>query len=147
MTTAFDWGGWIYLRDNSGTPQEFYIKCESQPELDLDDPSTGFLDYPSDGHTGWTLDTRKRVVKVKGIWFTTTARFEQFVAFLEDHQNDTFDLRVMIDGTNFWKWDGTNTVMPVMWDKTRGVRKVFGGSTTIWRIDQITFRQCAALEA
>lgn len=142
----YDWGGWIILTDGTDT---YKVKCEDQPELAVEDPSAFVMDYADDGHTGWTLDTRKRVVTIKNIWFTTTARYEQFIAFLEAGQNTGLKLQVQISTTpTYWDWNGGNkTTMPVLWEKPRGVKKKFGGDTGIWNIGQIVFKQSAALEA
>ena len=146
--TVYDYNGWIEITDNSGTPDTYKVLCENQPSLSMEDPSAAFMDYADDGHSGWTLDTRRRIVSFKNIWFETEANKDAFIAFLDGHQDDSFDLKIKTTVAGaYWKWDGTNTIMPVMWEKPRGIKKKFGGDTTIWVIGQITFRQCAALEA
>lgn len=144
--TVYDYSGWIILSDGTDT---YKIRCGKQPGLGLADPSAVHIDYPSDGHTGWTLDTRKREVKMMGIWFTTTARYDAFMAFLEAGQNTGLTLQIQISTTpTYQDWDGSNhTTMPVMWNKPRGIKKLFGGNTEIWEIGQIVFRQKGALTA
>lgn len=143
--TNYDWGGWIILGNGTDT---YKIICQEQPEYGFEDPSAVHYDYPGDGHGGFTLDTRKRVVVIKSIIFITTARLNQFMAFLEAAQAIGLTLKIQITTAGaFWDFDGTagNDVMPVMWDKPRGIKKLFGGNTTIWEIAQITFRQKGAL--
>lgn len=140
---TYDWGGWIILNDGTDT---YKVLCESQPSLSTDDPSAVWLDYPG-GNTGWTLDTRKREVTIKKLWFTSTANYEAFIAFLEAGQNTGLTLQIQISSTPAYQdWDGGNhTTMPVMWKKPRGIKKLFKGDTGIWEIGQIVFRQKGAL--
>lgn len=141
--TTYDWDGWIILTDGTDI---YKVLCESQPNLSTDDPSAVWLDYPG-GNTGWTLDTRKREVTIKKIWFKTTAHYEAFLAFLEAGQDAGLSLKIQISTTpTYQDWDGSNHYnMPVMWKKSRGIKKLYGGNTTIWEIGQIVFRQKGAL--
>lgn len=162
-TTVDDWGGWIvFIGTYDGNTKVYKIRCESQPELDLDDPSAFFMDNPSDSHFAWSLGSRKRIIKIKDIWFTTTARFEEFMAFLEAAQDaGTLEIRIQIKSgaltqtatttqagnttiiTGYYHdWDGGNHyTMPVLWEKPRGIKKVYNGSAEIWKISQLTLRQ------
>ena len=83
------------------------------------------------------------------IWFSTTARYEAFIAFLEAGQSTGLTLRIQIStGPTYQDWDGNDhTTMPVMWNKPRGITKLYGGNTEIWEIGQIVFRQYDTLTA
>ena len=142
---TYDYGGWVILSDGTDT---YKIRCSSQPDYGFEDPSAQHIDYPSFGHTGWTLDTRIRKVIIKNIWFSTTARYNAFKDFLEDGQNTGLTLQIQISTTpSYHDWKDGNTTMPVMWKKPRGIKKVYGGDTEIWEIGQIVFRQYGALTA
>lgn len=142
--TDYDWGGWIILANATDT---YKLKCQENPKLSLIDPSAIFYEYPS-GFGGFSLDTRKRLLTIKNLWFITTARFNQFMAFLEAGQSAGLTLKIQISTTpTYWDFNGTagKDVMPVMWEKPRGIGKMFKGNTTIWEIQQITFRQMGVL--
>ncbi len=93
-----DYGGWIEITEVGGNT--YKVLCESQPEEDIDDPSATWLEYPG-GATGWTLGTRKREIKIKNLWFATTANKDAFIGFLDGGQTAGFTLRIKINSGIF----------------------------------------------
>jgi len=145
MVSTIDYGGWIEITEVGG--DTYKVLCESQPDEGMEDPSATWLEYPG-GATGWSLGTRKRVVKLKNLWFETTAHKDAFIGFLDGGQTAGFTLRIKISsGGAYWLWDGTNDIMPCMWDKTRGIKKLYGGDSTIWVIGELNLRANGALSA
>jgi len=142
--TDYDWGGWIILSNGTDT---YSVICQEQPEYGFEDPSAVHYDYPGDNHDGYTLITRKRTVTIKKLLFLTTVHFNQFIAFLEAGQATGLTLKIKITSSTYQDYDGTagHDVMPVFWNKPRGIKKLFNGANGIWEIGQIVFRQKGAL--
>ena len=140
-----DDGGWLYIGYGDGTYQ-CIVRCEDYEWDEVDDSAT-FIDYPADGHYGYTLDTKKRKIKIKELFFDNKADFDLFLVNLDALQSGgAFDLRIKCNSDNSWiKWNGTNITMPVLFKTKKGIKKSFRGDTTIYTIKMIEFNQAGNL--
>ena len=140
---ALDDEGWLIL---SSGATECKVHCKSV-EWDLDDESVTFIDYPADGHYGYSLETFIRIVKIKTIFFDNKTNFDLFLANMKTAQAaGTFTIKVEASTTpTYIKWDGTNHIMPVQFVSMKGMKKVFGGDIDYWEVTMLTVRQAGAL--
>ncbi len=138
-------GGWLELVAIGGSSNDIYVRCK-KTEYDVDDPSVVYIDYP-DGNYGYSIDSRKRIVKIMEIWVTTNANFDLLIKNLEALQvTGVFNLKVKRNSDNSYiKWNGTNTVMPVLWASMKGIGKVYDGDAEIWMIKMLQLRQAGDL--
>lgn len=125
-----------------------YITCEDCT-YDIDDTSAKVLDYPSRGHFGWTLQTEKNIAKIKNARTDTEADWNTLKAELQNAKDSTVcNLKKQISSTpTYEKWDGTNTILPVLVKSQKGHKKIYGGDTTIYQIAQIILLQSGAIIA
>lgn len=139
---AFNDGGWLEL---IGGSNNVTVRCK-KVEFDVDDPSVVYIDYP-DGNYGFSIDTRKRIVKIMEIWVTTNANFDTLITNLEALQvAGIFSLKVKRNSNNKYRtWNGINITMPVLWISMKGIGKVYDGDTEIWMVKMLQLRQAGAL--
>lgn len=136
-------GGWLRLGMGGGNGVD--PRCE-KVSFAIDDTSAVFMDYPNDGHYGWSLESYKRVVKVKNIWFNSVASYDAFMAnILALQDGGAFTLQIKITSSTYLKFDGTNDEMPVLWVKMADVEKPYGGASTIFIIPQLILQQAGNL--
>lgn len=107
------------------------------------------IDYPNDGHFGFDLGSITRDFKIADLWFNSQSHLDDFVAFIEaGNVAGNLTLQIQTSTTpSYWKFDGTNDIMPILRFKFRGVHKPYGGNSTIWIIEQGVFKQRAALSS
>jgi len=141
---SWDDGGWLYI--GAGDANEMIIRCK-KVDYDWEDKSATFIDFPSDGHYAFSLQTYGRPLRVTGIFFTTTADKDTFLLRLNTLQTaGAYNLKLETNTTSsFAKWDGENTTFPVLFAKVRGIEKTIGGNAEFWEIKQIVFKQAGAL--
>ena len=107
------------------------------------------IDYPAEGHMGLSFRRLKVTIIAEGIFFDSTADHDLFRINIKALQTaGVFNIKVKRNSDNTYrKWDGTNTVMPVLYSNIKGDEKPYGGDSEVWVIKQITFRQAGALSA
>ena len=135
-----DWEvtGWGYLTDGTDVMwfafENWTGSIGASPEGD---------DLPGDGHYGYDLGARKRVVKFTNVVFGARADCEEMVKELDEWNNaGTFTLKVKVksDGT-FFKLDGSSTTLAVLFEDIRGLTKLSAGDQQKYGFQQLVFRQ------
>jgi len=140
--------GWIYIYDTDGSAWK-QVYCEHY-EWDDKDTGTIFIDYPADGHYGFTMNTRQRKVTIKNIYFDNKNDFDTFMALIQTNLEDgeSFDLKIMCSSSSdYEKFDGTNHIMPVLVESIKGVNKIVNGDSQYRQIKRLIFRQAGALKS
>lgn len=132
--------GWVEL--NAGATTTY---CEKW-EWDKDDKPT-FIDYPDDGHYGFSLKIYKRTVKIHNLFFTTKAAYDTFQAELEAMQTTAaYTLRIKTTTAGAYEFfNGTNNTMPVLFISQKGNGKLVWGDAAFYQIKLLTLRQAGVL--
>lgn len=148
MTNYGDTNDWILLYDGT---DNVYLKTEKQPSIDNIDDGVIEVNYPARGHYGDTLVTEKVSVKISNVYATTEATFKEIIKGLRAIQDrgDTIYLKIKITSSgDFFEFDGNgNTLMPVIIRSIKGIKKLYGGDSTIFEIGMIQLFQSGALTA
>ncbi|MHA1795232.1 MAG: hypothetical protein ACTSUK_03910 [Promethearchaeota archaeon] len=133
--------GWVEISVGSG----YSIQCEDY-SWDFDDDITA-MDYPSDGHFGFSLLTISRTVRIKNAYFTSQSDLEDFISdLLTSQQSGSYNLKIKTKSNGTYiKWDGSNSTMPVLLKSMKDIRKMVRGDGEIWVIGRMEFKQAGDL--
>lgn len=133
--------GWLVLTDGTDTFKVFF---QQALVFVIFEPT---IEHNPGGHYGFNL-VEYLVIKVKNLWFNTTAKYENFMSYMRAWEGFTpFTLSIYKDTSdNKLKLDGDNTDFLVLIPSSgiQGGQKVSGGDDTVYRIDGITFEQAGA---
>lgn len=136
--------GWFYLDYAGGNQMQVQIKdCK----VDVKDAGATFMDYPSDGHYGFSVRTYKRTLKVRGLLFPNETDFNTFISTLDTLQGTgIFDCREKTSTGKWRKWNGVNVTIPCLFMDYKGEGKIASWEQEIWGIDMLMLRQAGALK-
>lgn len=136
--------GWIYL--NYGEAGVFQIRCDKWTWDWIDEVT--YLDFAGDSHFGFSIQTYKRTVNIKGIWFDSQDDYETFLGNMDTLQatNSSYKLRIKTTSTpRYHKWNGTYYDMPVVFGQMREIGKSYRGDSEVWEIGMLVLKQSGQL--
>lgn len=154
-TTYGDTTAWIifYYVDGDGNTHTLYTYCENW-SYDIDDTAHIALDYSNRGHTGFTPNIEKLIIKLKNVYVITEAAWNILKTQLQgfrDNSGGTLKIRTSVDNTTsvavygYELFDGTSDEMPIIITSMKGFTKEFKGNTTKYLIKSMVLRQVGAL--
>lgn len=96
---------------------------------------------PGDTHLAASINTIVRTVKCSELYFATQADAELFIKNLKTlNLAGTMTLELQTTSTpSYFKIDGTNTTLEVLYSDFKGLQQVALGSGTVFKIQEITF--------
>jgi len=98
-------------------------------------------DMPGDTHFSASINTIVRTIKCFELYFSTQADAETFIKNLKTlNLAGTMTLELQTTSTpSYFKIDGTNTTLEVLYSDFKGLQKVALGDGTVYKIQEITF--------
>lgn len=139
--TTYDLGGWAYI--TNGTDIIWFgaenWKKDCKPE------SIEGEHLPGDGHYGYDLGARKRLIKFYNVLFSSKADKERLEYDLQSwNTSGTFTLKIKVDSTPAYeklKASGTTTELDVLYVDMKGVEKIGRGDIHFYKIATVIFEQ------
>jgi len=134
-------GGWLHIE--RGQAYAMAVKLGGVPpwKIGLKDKLLLKEDLPGDTHLSASINTLVRTVKCFELYFSTQANAELFIANLKAlNLAGTMTLELQTTSTpSYFKIDGTNTSIEVMYDSYKGLQPVALGGGSVYKIQEITF--------
>jgi len=131
--------GWVYI-DYGGTP--FQIKCKHW-ECDLT-PMPDIEHIEGDVQIGWDLKKRKRILKIKGLYFLSDTDLETFISNIETlNYAGAYDIRIKnASATGSWaKLNGSDEELTMLCIGINGISKIARGEGQLHEIKLVVFEE------
>lgn len=131
--------GWLELNDGAKLVE--FEEWESDIKMDLEMEIERTI---SDSLISFDLLAIERVIKVKGLHFSSKADIEEFIALMKtlNSSNSTSGWKLEINtiSTNsYFKFDGSTAYMNVFCSRIQGIKKISPGDQQYYMISQVQF--------
>lgn len=135
--------GWLELNDGAKLVEFEDWEEDIKQDLEMDIQRS-----MSDTIIGFDLQAIERVIKVKGLWFSSKADVEEFIALMKSYNaaNPTSGWKLEINtisSNSYFKFDGTNAYMNVFCTRLQGITKVSRGDQQWYQIKQAMFTEAS----